>query len=111
MTYPSLAKIDSTPDQDLGLTIAFKLDANEKRTTAQSPEEYLAQFVIAKLEDLAAQRVSGEQLDRIFTAEKIAFVNNETTKLQQIAAILGISLVVEVPPDKSEIAQADIAVK
>lgn len=98
-TYPSLAKIDSTPAQDLGLVIAFKTDANEKRTTASSPEEYLAQFVVAKLEDVAIHNVTGEQLNRIFEAEKIALERGETAKLESIAAILGVSLVVDVPAD------------
>ncbi len=98
-TYPALAKIDSTPEQDLGLQIAFKRDANEQRTTAQSPEEYLAQFVIAKLEDFQVANVTGEQLDRIFQAEKIAFSNNDFTVLQQVAALLGVSLVIDVPGD------------
>ena len=102
MNYPSLGKIESTPEQDLGLTIEFKRLANEGRTTAQSPEEHLAQYVIAKLEDVALKQVTGEQLDRIFTAEKIAFENNEFTKLESVAAILGVSLVVDVPADKEK---------
>ncbi len=99
MTFDSLGKLDFPDDQVLGLTIAFKHDANDKRTTATSPEEYLAQFVVAKMQDFAVNLVTGEQLNRIFTAEKIAFENQETTKLQQVAAILGVSLVIDPPAD------------
>lgn len=100
--YPSLGKIDSTPDQDLGLTIAFKNDANSKRTTAQSPEEYLAQFVIAKLEDLQVANITDEQFNRMVEALKIAFNNRDFTLLQQVAALLHVSLVVDVPADQAK---------
>lgn len=94
-TYPSLGKIDSTADQDLGLTIAFKKDAEVQHTTAQSPEEYLAQFVVAKLEDLAIQHVSGQQLDLIFEALKIAFSNDDVTTINKVATDLNVDITID----------------
>jgi hypothetical protein len=94
MIYPELAAIDATPDQDLGLTIAFKLAANQQQTAATTPGEYLAERVMQLLGDYASHHVVTEQKARIDQALATATDKEK----QDIATILKVDLVV-VPPD------------
>lgn len=96
MTYPELAAIDSTPVQDLGLTIAFKLAANQAQTAAVSPGAYLAERVIQILTDYASAHVSSEQKARVNAALDAA---DAKTK-QDVAALLGVDLTVVPPASK-----------
>lgn len=103
-TYPSLSKIESTDAQDLGLQIDFKEAVNAKHTTAQSPEEYLAEFVIAKLEDFEVAHI------KVVTSPELKAKADEAIKNgtpQQDAAYrafmmqnYGVDLIPTIPADK-----------
>lgn len=93
--YPSLGQIDSTPDQDLGLTVAFKQDLAQQHTTAKSPEEYLAQFVVSKLEDLAVAHVSGAQFDLLVAGLKVAFAADDVATVNAVAAELHVNITID----------------
>jgi len=95
MKYPELAEVDSTDRQNTGLEIAFKTEVGAGTTKAASPGAFLAGRVVALLEDYEAAHVTGEQLDRIFTAEKIAFERQDFPLLLQVATLLGVDLDVD----------------
>lgn len=101
MIYPELTDVDSTPDQDLGLTIAFKLAVNQQQTTAKSPGAYLAERVVQLLTDYASAHVVGEQKSRIDQA----LAKATDKEKQDVAVILGVDLVI-VPPTDTGVAPA-----
>lgn len=90
MRYPELAALDSTVDQDLGLTIQFKEDTD---TTALTPGAYLALIVSAVLDGYATRHVNQIIKSRITTAYDKASPQARAAA----ATALGVDLVVEVP--------------
>lgn len=93
MQYPELDKFDSTPDQDLALTIAFK---KADRTPAQTPGEYLRLAVLEKLDAWVGEHVSGVQQSRV--SEALARATDQ--EKQAVAAALKIDLTIESPSGK-----------
>lgn len=98
--YPEVAQLAISADQDLGMVIAFKQAANSKFTTATTPGEFVRERIRALFEDAAVAHVSGEQLNRISEALKIAFSQDDVTKLNAVATALGVDLTVTPPNAK-----------
>lgn len=101
MTYPELGRLDSTPDQDLGLTIAFKMAVNAKQTTATTPGEYLVERVQEWLTNESQRWVLGEKLVRLQQAISTALASKDAA-VDVAAQALGVDLTVDVPADKTE---------
>lgn len=93
MNYPELSKLDSTPEQDLGLNIAFKMAVNAGSTETTSPGEYLALRVSELLDSYTNQHVSDVKRQRVVEALSVA----DTKQLADVATALGVDLTVEVP--------------
>lgn len=100
MRYPELAALDSTADQDLGLTIAYKTLltslANDPVALAAAPRTagaYLASRVSDTLSSYAMQHVAVVQKDRVVEA----FVRASPQAREAAALALGVDLDVEVP--------------
>jgi hypothetical protein len=87
MIYAELAALDSTPDQDLGLTIQFKEDT---QTTAPTPGAYLALVVGSVLDSYVSRHVGHVQKARIADA----FDKATDAEKQAVAAALKIDLTV-----------------
>lgn len=98
MTYSELASLDSTPDQDLGLTIAFKGALSAGQTAAKTPGAYLAARVGELLASYDQQHVTGVRADRIQQALDVATKANDAS-VQAVAQALGVDLVVVAPDD------------
>lgn len=99
--YPEVGAVDVTTDQDLGLTIAFKLariaatpsDPSLPIPGPTTPGEYLATRVADLIASYSKTHVTGEQDTRL----KDALATADDQKRQQVAAVLGVDLTV-VPP-------------
>lgn len=98
MTYATLGKIDSTPDQHLGLAIACKRAVQAIRTKATTPEEYLAERVRELLAGFEQQWVTDEKAARFKLAVDAALESKDASA-NAAAQALGVDLVVAVPDD------------
>lgn len=98
MRYPELAAVDSTPDQDLGLTIAYKamlltLTPEDLPDAPRTAGAYLAARVTDVLSSYAVQHIEGVQTDRIADA----FIRATPQAKAAAATALGVDLDVEIP--------------
>lgn len=98
MRYPELASFDSTADQDLGLTIAYKamlltLAPEDLPDAPRTAGAYLAARVSDTLSSYAVQHVAVVQKDRVVEA----FVRASSQAREAAALALGVDLDVEVP--------------
>lgn len=95
MKYAELAAVDSTADQDLALTIAFKtyvasLATGDVASAPATPGAYLALRVLDVLGGYTTQHVGSVKKTRVSDA----FDKATDQDKQQVAAILKVSLTV-----------------
>lgn len=99
MIYPELATIDSTADEDLGLTITWTNGLNaELFTKDECPTQgaYLTRVVKAALASYAKTEVQAVQGERF----KASLLTADSKTIEEAAAVLGVDLTVDVPPEK-----------
>jgi len=87
MIYSSLAKFDSTLEQDLGLTIQFKEDTD---SLAKDVNEYAALVFASILDGYAQRHVMGVKQQRVMEAFKIA----DAKTVDDVATVLKIDLTI-----------------
>lgn len=101
--YPGVARIQVTTAQDLALQIEFKTLKNDNRTATNSPEEYLADRVLAIFQDLEvahAKVTSPEVKAKADEALKQATPQQEADYKAAMQSIFGVDLDPKVPAGK-----------
>ena len=100
MIYPELAQLDSTPDQDLALTIAYKhyvaaLTLDQQKTALATPGAFLALRVGDMLDDFVVEHIRKVKIDRILEAATAAVTTTDAKALTDVAAALKIDLTID----------------
>ncbi len=103
-SYASLSKIVFTPEQDTALAIEWKTLKNDKRVTTESPEEELADRVLAIMQDLEVKHANPVKSPELRAKADEAILNGQKPQTDAYIAFMlqtyGVDLTPTIPPDK-----------
>lgn len=99
--YPEVSALVLTPEQELGIAIAHKLLLNALKTEQHppapplTPGAFFAREVLAKAEAFRVEHVGGPKGAIV----RDGFDRSDAAKQTQAAALLGVDIVIKIPPD------------